>query len=112
MAFRIGQKVAYDAKAEVTRKKRGNIDWPGTVTSGTVLTIREIDTRYLRSYGVVGLRFNELSFPPKLCAWGPVEPAFPADRFRPIIERKTEIGMAILREILDRESHEDSVPAK
>jgi hypothetical protein len=32
------------------------------------------------------------------------EQMFPADRFRPLISKSTEAGMAILREILDRES--------
>lgn len=33
-------------------------------------------------------------------------------RFRPIVDKKTETGMAILREILDRESHQDKVPVR
>lgn len=42
----------------------------------------------------------------------PLQAGFRAKFFRPVIERKTDAGMAILREILERESHQDRVPEK
>jgi hypothetical protein len=39
-----------------------------------------------------------------------VEYGFWSARFRPLIERKTDAGMVILREIIDRESHQDKTP--
>lgn len=35
---------------------------------------------------------------------------FAAYRFRPIVEKSTDAGMAILREILDRESFDEKTP--
>ena len=35
-----------------------------------------------------------------------------AHRFRPIVEKKTDTGMAILREILERETINDRAPAR
>ncbi len=34
--------------------------------------------------------------------------AYKSDRFRPLIEKSTDAGMAILKEILDRETIDDS----
>jgi hypothetical protein len=113
MAFRVGQKVVHVADTGNLSRKRGNQLWPAEITVGRVLTIRDIDTRYLKWYGILGLRFEEFVFEAvPVAGLGDVEPAFPSDHFRPLIERKTDTGMAILREILDRESHQDRVPTK
>lgn len=37
---------------------------------------------------------------------------FDAGRFRPLVEKKTETGMAVLQEILERETINDDVPVK
>lgn len=42
----------------------------------------------------------------------PDYPGFRSSRFRPIIKKSTDTGMAILREILDRESYAIKTPAK
>jgi hypothetical protein len=93
--FHIGQKVVR-VKDDAARngRRRGTLSWPDTVRNGRILTIRDIDMRYVDWYGVAGLRFEEVSFPHKeVLGVGPVEPAFPADQFRPVTERKTDISV-------------------
>lgn len=94
-AFRIGQKVVCVDDA----------GWANYANSknrpyrGCTYTVASIDGEY------IGL---EEVFP-----WqdGRDSSSYLASRFRPVVERKTETGMAILREILDRESHHDRAPA-
>ena len=110
--FRIGQKVVCvnDEIISELDKARG-FNWlPGCKpVRGAVYTVRatkaccdgapgvlldEIQNRYLRK----GITYKDAPYA--------------SIRFRPVIERKTETGMAILREILERESFEDRKPAR
>ena len=92
MTFYVGQKVVFVPDALIHRP-RGNMKWPAAITADRVLTIREIDTRYVPHYGVCGLRFEE--FCADFVRYGRelLEPAFPSDRFRPIVEKKTDISI-------------------
>lgn len=105
--FQIGQKVVRvkDDAARNSRMCLGNLKWPDIVHEGRVLTIRDIDMRYVLWYGVAGLRFEELFFPAKRTTGGPIEPAFPADQFRHVQDLKSDIGFAheILRAATKRE---------
>lgn len=102
MSFHVGQKVVcVTAAAGDVPLRTGGPEWPSAVTVGSIYTIRDVDARYMPHYGVLGLRFEEYHHPAKETAWGLVETAFPSVFFRPVIERSTETGMAILRKIAD-----------
>jgi hypothetical protein len=93
MAFYRGQKV--------TMKRNGVWQKGPNVTLicpefGAVYTVREIITD---DYGI-WLLFYELKNPPVDGEEGMREPAFGAKHFRPLVERKTDIGFA--HEILRR----------
>lgn len=100
MAFRVGQKVVcVSARVCVT---------PGPEpVFGSTYTIREIETDYK---GDLGLRLQEIQKP--ISHHHNKEYGFYAFRFRPLIEKSTDTGMAILREILDRETVNDRVPIR
>jgi len=88
--FRVGQKVVC-----VDASKRGtlgsvNYDRP-QLTKGAVYTIRELDG----CDGYHAVRLVEI-VEPILDIWidrGPSEPAWYSGRFRPIVERKTDISI-------------------
>jgi hypothetical protein len=107
MTFRIGQKVVCIKQGSWTALSLGEVG----PSYGDVLTIRRIDDDAGETY----FRFTEIMNPQD----GSVdkngnysEARFWSARFRPVVERKTKTGMAILREILDRESHQDKPPVK
>lgn len=77
MAFRVGQKVVFVAGVKVDRPL-GKKDWPAFLTNGTIVTIRDIDTRYVASFGICGLRFEEYHHPEEPAGrFGMVEPCLP-----------------------------------
>ena len=104
MNFHVGQKVVC-IRSGWTNLREGET----APEKGQVLTIRGIG---LFPEGAA-LLFEEIHNP--TCALykaNPKEAFFIATKFRPVVERKTETGMAILREILDRETHQDKPPVK
>lgn len=112
MNFRVGQKVVcvdtnlpcygqpfIDADGR-TKISNGDI---GNLVSGAIYTIQAI----IPNTAYACLVLAEINR-------GRKEPGYRATRFRSLIEKTTETGMAILREILDRETVSDKpgVPAK
>jgi hypothetical protein len=94
--FHVGQRVVF-CNAQSRKYARETLPWPETMTPNRVLTIRDIDRRYLDWWGVLGLRFEELQYPAKDCGLnGMVEPAFPAYRFRPCRETDISVFTAVL----------------
>lgn len=107
MTFSVGQKVVYIGGERVLN------EWGPTKTGlrkGQVCTIREVDARYIRYFGCVGIRVDEDIQPLVAWAGGLIEPADLAIRFRPVIGRKTDTGMAVLRKLLNTKQHADLLP--
>lgn len=103
MAFRVGQKVVCvdDAPPRFCDK----LHMPNWLTKGAQYTIRKSCPEFgVHLFEVV----NPIADFFEKRGEGHWDPA----RFRPLIEKKTETGMAILQEILDRESIEDRKPAR
>ncbi len=93
MAFYVGQKVV--CIVGFTRLARGRDEtFP---IKGEVYTIREIK---LDSGGDTCLRLQEIVNTPRYYAEGFTEMAFDAELFRPLVEKGTDTGMAILKEIV------------
>jgi hypothetical protein len=91
MTFRVGQKVV----CITAPRKNGN--WSGLHPSvkGRIYTVRET---YTSPYnGKLSLRFEEHINP--ICPCWDIECGYTAERFRPIVERKTDISIftAMLR---------------
>ena len=105
MTFRVGQKVVC-----VDDSVSGRTGLPTGLVKGAIYTVRGFSWHPTVSppYGVL---IEEISFPDHRTSVGD-EAGFHHARFRPVQERKTETGMAILREILDRESYQDRVPER
>ena len=100
MTFRIGQKVVC-----VDDRPQEGASWDVPPQKGAVYTVQWVGFhRYEHFLEALCVYLCEINRPSGL--------PFFATRFRPIVERKTETGMAILREILDRESHQDKPPVK
>ena len=84
---------------------------PNRPTKGTIYTIRACgpgifanDARTLPQT-IPGVLLVELVNPEMSWRWsGMTEQMFPAHIFRPLVSKSTDTGMAILREILDRET--------
>lgn len=108
MNFHVGQKVVYVGGGP---KLSDNWGPKWSVKIGDILTVREIDPLYIEYRGCVGLRFFEHYHEPLRWMGGITEPAILAFRVRPVIERKTDIGMAILRKIADDASKRIPVKA-
>ena len=92
MNFRVGQKVVcVDAGG-----------WVQRLSNGKTYTVTAIGEAFNRNW--VGLYETP----------GKHDLQWESRRFRPLIEKSTDTGMAILREILDRETIRDAprVPAK
>jgi hypothetical protein len=111
--FRIGQKVVC-----VGTKGTPNIDWDAWCaywkvvrpTRGLTYTVR--DTRIGRD-GRQHLHLVEIVNPiAEFIDAPPQEKWFWAEAFRPAVENSTTAGMAVFREILDRESFKERVPEK
>lgn len=114
MAFQVGQKVVC-----IGSKGTPNIDWEAWCaywkvarpTRGSIYTIRDTRIGSNRQH----VRLVEIVNPiAEFSDALPQEPWFWAEAFRPVVEKKTDAGMAILREILERETVKDMprVPAK
>lgn len=113
MSFHIGQKVVCVRNTPVGQELRyATGRRSNKIQIGQVYTVREIDTRAMHLHGVATVRLVEVINDTRMTSVGEWEPGYPASCFRPVVERKTETGMAILREILDRESHQDKPPVK
>jgi len=108
--FRIGQKVAFIG---IVRSFHQWSHLPAaSLKIGSVYTVRNLEPAWIPLFGFPGLRIEEDVFEPVQWMGRLIEPSHPHFRFRPVIERKAETGMAILREILDRESYQDRVPER
>lgn len=81
MMFHVGQKVC------VVDDSTGSNGWPVPFSRGDILTISEVDNS-LDFNGDNGLLFLELPRPPKLDGH---LPSYRASRFRPVVERQTDI---------------------
>lgn len=90
MTFRVGQKVVFVGGPSHVK------NWTNLISQlkvGQICTVRDVDHRYLEAYGFVGLRVEEEYFPPMEWAGGMTEPATLSYKFRPIVERKTDISI-------------------
>lgn len=113
MAFRVGQKIAcvndefYGLLAQIAASVDIHISLP---SKGGVYTVREI-TNGFHPDGRISVRLQEIINPPIDFYDGtpPEEPFFSGFRFRPLIERKTDTGMAILRKLLNGNKIEEKV---
>ena len=98
--FQVGQKVVLVrgfGEKDTARARRDGVTLPVT---NVVYTIRQVVPPELHGTERFSLRFNEIVQGPY---WADgIEPAFIADMFRPVIERGTEKGMSILRELLNK----------
>ena len=106
--FRIGQKVvcvnaANRHAGKIIRGYRVTADLNG-LTEGAVYTVRGFGTAWTDGSSTILL--GELHRPPFLG----VEQGYVVSRFRPVVEKSTDAGMAILKEILERETIKDAVP--
>jgi len=111
--FRIGQKVVCVRNFPVGQEVRYSTGARSNkIQIGSVYTIREVDTRAVHLHGVACVRLVEVVNDVQQTTVGPWERGYPATSFRPVVERGSETGMAILREILERESHQDRVSAR
>jgi hypothetical protein len=91
--FHVGQKVVCLKEGPWVATYGGPCPAGSFPVNGEVVTIREI----VRHDGRGFLRFHEHRNP---VHWGGPETAFAAERFRPIIERKTDISCFV--RILDK----------
>ena len=88
MAFHVGQKVV----CVIGHTNKG-ARWPAQIVVGGIYTVREIDTRCVSRWKQLGLRLEEYCEPAKMTSVGMWETPFPADHFRPVVERKTDISI-------------------
>lgn len=113
--FRVGQKVVRVDDAVIhkdgliARRYDGRVVKIGSDLSGlhkgTIYTIDAIDLPYYPSVSAAAcLVLKEIN------RGHPVVRGFCSTRFRPIVEKSTDTGMAVLREILDRESFDEKTP--
>lgn len=110
MAFRVGQKVVYidDHDDQSWEGRR-----PNHVREKEIYTIRWCGEYNFENGPSPAVYLSEVKNPKSRWFDGSCsEPAFGAERFRPLIEKSTDTGMAVLREILDRESYVIKTPAK
>lgn len=105
--FSIGQKVVCITRRSLYPNYIGRLRHPPALKVGGIYTIRDIDARYIELVGEPGVRLEELCFPPHECIWGMVEPAFAMSRFRPIVERKTDISL--FTEMLPKEPAKETI---
>lgn len=100
MAFRVGQKVmCVDDKSRLGRPHL-EADGITRIIFGNVYKVSGSTTRDgFAAVHLVGIK-------------RPYGQAYYADRFRPVAEKSTDTGMAVLREILDRETVKDREPVR
>lgn len=106
MAFRVGQKVVL---IKDVWKDHLWMLIPNRPILGVTYTVRSCG---ISSSSGPRLLLEEISNPDGPWRCSIKEGSFPEQRFRPLIEKSTDTGMAILREILDRESYVIKTPAK
>lgn len=101
MTFRVGQKVVCVGALSPTfyGEKVPEV--------GKVYTIRNVR----KFENGIGLHLREIANSVHRYQDGTYEAFFHKEFFRPVVEKSTDTGMAILREILDRESHDERVSA-
>lgn len=102
MAFRVGQKVVC-VSARWAKEQRDECASAGITLPehGIIYTVRAVEIIFS---GEVHLMFEEIVNP--IIAYreptvGIREQAFASDLFRPLAERKTDLGMSMLRSILN-----------
>lgn len=111
MAFRVGQKVVC---VDDDPKNHGNWTAPTDLetlhglTRGHVYTVQKIGS--YRGAACVWIAEIQRPTPDTCKQFG--EAGFSSRRFRPVVEKSTDSGMAILREILDRETIKDRAPIR
>lgn len=97
MSFHVGQKVV---GVNSPKLAKANVVGMHDI-AGKVFTVREIAPEYLPAHGMVGIRVEEIRGDLVRFKGALFEPAFLAHSFRPLQERSTETGMAILRKVAD-----------
>lgn len=104
MAFYRGQKVVCVHPFSLSRigKIIAWFDPPVVPTVGTVYTVAAARSRYIVGHGTVDLIDLVEIMEPRFSSW---IPGFNAQAFRPLVERKTDIGFAheILRKVTKRQ---------
>lgn len=105
MAFRVGQKVVcVDDSAELGKRLIINpalsAGWKNDLKRGEVYTFLSYAKHPNSNHPALHVAEINRVWP------------FAACRFRPVVEKSTDAGMAILREILDRESVTDRKPVR
>lgn len=102
MAFYVGQKVVCvdDSPARSGSLRR--------VILNAIYTVDGIDPE--TKTGIYLLEIPNDPIPPGVAWKFPI--GWSRDRFRPLTEKKTDTGMAMLREILDRETVNDKPPVR
>lgn len=96
MSFHVGQKVVCVDATSITYHEKGS-----ELVEGHIYTVREVG---ITVRNMLGLRLQEQKLTTALGYWSgrPHTDAFyRASRFRPVQERKTDTGMAILRKVAD-----------
>lgn len=96
MAFKVGQLVVFlpdDGGSRRDAKKYG-VRMP---LVGCVYTVRDIDTRYIQSDGMAGLRLEEIINPKVAHSFGMAEAAYRIERFRPVAPTSIEIFRALVK---------------
>ena len=88
--FYVGQKVVC-VKDDALPFSRS--DLPIAVKAGSIYTIRNIDDESAAIDGIPGLWLQEIVHPPKMTWLGVREVSYCASRFRPVVERKTDISI-------------------
>lgn len=111
MAFRVGQKVVC---VDVGRRHLPNQTVANWLSLDVIYEIRWIGPCPYPGWDdgipcvrLVGIDRGECDGRPE---W--YDFPFCTTRFRPVIEKSTDVGMAIFREILDRETVKDGKPVK
>ena len=110
MSFKIGQKVVC-INTDQHPLGKGDYGAPPVadhIEIGKVYIIRRLSNRKIPLVWLQGINRRQ----PHADGGFWTDSGFLAFRFRPLIERKTETGMSILREIIDRESVEDRKPIR
>lgn len=94
--FHVGQKVVCIDPTWGTSGFLQRTNCPNLPTLNEVYTVRDIichnENVFVRLVGILN--------PPVRCHSGITEAVFEAHKYRPVVERKTDVGMAILKKLL------------
>ena len=99
MSFHVGQKVVC-----VDSDSRHGINDGCRWLPGEEIHVGQIYTISRLWVDAKGYLVVDLFEKKRVQGWWPYEVGYMRERFRPLVTKSTETGMAILREILDRES--------